>query len=198
MAANAAERSSRSRTRSTSSSNFGVIAGAAAAGVTVGMLAAIGRKVAVQAPTFLAGEWDEALAAEHAAVLKLFDAIEATTDRNTIKRSILLAQIKHALAKHALEEENAIYPALRRIGEVDGADELNKEHGYVKQYLYDLENLPNGSPAFLDKIRAFRSDIEHHMREEEDVLFPKLKSTLGDERNKHLTAAMNKEGFKLA
>jgi hemerythrin superfamily protein len=199
MATKAAEKPSRSRAaRSKQSTNLGAIAGAAAAGVTVGMLAVIGRKIAVQAPTFLAGEWDEALAAEHAAVLKLFDAIEATTDRNTIKRSILLAQLKHALAKHALEEENAVYPALRQIGEVDGADELNKEHGYVKQYLYDLENLPNGSPAFLDKIRAFRSDIEHHMREEEDVLFPKLKSTLGDERNKQLTAAMNKEGFKLA
>jgi hemerythrin superfamily protein len=199
MATKAAEKPSRSRTaRSKPSSNVGAIAGAAAAGVTFGVLAMIGRKVAVQAPTFLAGEWDEALAAEHAAVLKLFDAIEATTDRNTIKRSILLAQLKHALAKHALEEENAVYPALRQIGEVYGADKLNKEHGYVKQYLYDLENLPNGSPAFLEKIRAFRNDIEHHMREEEDVLFPRLKSTLGDERNKQLTAAMNKEGYKLA
>ncbi|MBM3928173.1 MAG: hemerythrin domain-containing protein, partial [Sphingomonadales bacterium] len=39
---------------------------------------------------------------------------------------------------------------------------------------------------------------EDHMREEEQELFPKLKAKLSAERNKQLTMAMNKEGFKLA
>ena len=119
-------------------------------------------------------------------------------ERDTTKRSILLAQLKHALAKHALQEENAIYPALREAGEVAGADELNAEHGYVKQYLYELDNMPNDSPDFLATVRKFRTDIEDHMREEEDEFFPRLKASLSDEKNKHLTLAMNKEGFKLA
>src|SRR5688572_15115863 len=54
----------------------GAMIGAAAAGVAVGLMANLGRKVAVQAPTKLAGDWDEALKAEHAAVLKLFDALQ--------------------------------------------------------------------------------------------------------------------------
>jgi hemerythrin superfamily protein len=174
------------------------LAGAGAAGIALGVLAMIGRKVAVQAPTFLAGEWDEALAAEHKAVLLLFDALQATEARNTTKRTILLAQMKHALAKHALQEENVVYPALRDAGEVEGADELNKEHGYVKQYLYELENMPNDSPKFLDTVAKFRADIEDHMQEEEQDLFPKLRAQLSPEKNKHITAMMNKEGFKLA
>jgi iron-sulfur cluster repair protein YtfE (RIC family) len=174
------------------------LASAGAAGVALGVLAMIGRKVAVQAPTYLAGEWDEALAAEHKAVLKLFDVLQATDSKNTTKRSILLAQMKHALAKHALEEENVIYPALRDAGEVAGADELNKEHGYVKQYLYELENMPNDSPKFLETVARFRADIEEHMQEEERDLFPKLRAGLSAERNKALTQMMNKEGFKLA
>ena len=178
--------------------NFGVIAGAAGAGMAMGVLAMIGRKVAVQAPTYLAGDWDEALAAEHKAVLKLFDALEATVATDKGKRTMLLMQIKHALAKHALQEESVIYPALREAGEKDAADELNKEHGYVKQYLYELENMPNGSADFLPTVARFRADIEKHMREEEDDLFPKLKAGLSEARNKHLTMAMNKEGFKLA
>ena len=182
----------------TQTSGLTKLAGAATAGVAIGMLAMIGRKAAVQAPTVLAGRWDQALAAEHKAVLKLFDAIEATEDRATTKRSVLLAQMKHALAKHALEEENVIYPALRDAGEVAGADELNKEHGYVKQYLYELENMPNDSPKFLETVARFRADIEEHMQEEERDLFPKLRAGLSAERNKALTQMMNKEGFKLA
>lgn len=185
-------------TASGGNGNFTALAGAATAGVALGVLAMIGRKAVVQAPTALAGDWDVALAAEHKAVLKLFDALEATDDRNTTKRSILLTQMKHALAKHALQEENVVYPALREAGEVAGADELNAEHGYVKQYLYELENMPNDGPEFLATVRRFRADIEDHMREEEEELFPRLRASLGEEKNKQVTFAMNKEGFKLA
>lgn len=185
-------------TKSRGLKNFGVIAGAAGAGMAMGVLAMIGRKLAVQAPTYFAGDWDEALAAEHKAVLKLFDALQATAGTDRARRSMLLMQMKHSLAKHALQEEDVIYPALREAGEKDTADELNKEHGYVKQYLYDLENMPNGSAEFLPTVARFRADIEKHMREEEDDLFPKLKARLSEAKNKHLTTAMNKEGLKLA
>lgn len=185
------------RGRDTKSSSSAIV-GAAIGGVALGVMAMIGRKIVVQAPTALAGDWDEALTAEHKATLGLFGALEATDESNTTKRSILLAQLKHVLAKHALEEENVIYPALREAGEVEGADELNAEHGYVKQYLYELDNTPNDSPEFLEIVRKFRTDIEDHMREEEETLFPRLKAGLSAEKNKHLTLAMNKEGFKLA
>ncbi len=198
MATQEANRDKAAGTTRDGNGTLGRLAGAGAAGVALGVLAMMARKAAVQAPTYLAGDWDEALAAEHKAVLKLFDALEATEPEATTRRTILLTQMKHALAKHALEEENTIYPALREAGEVAGADELNAEHGYVKQYLYELENMPNSGDAFLEKVRKFRADIEDHMREEEQELFPKLKAKLSDERNKQLTLAMNKEGFKRA
>ena len=90
------------------SGSTGAFIVAGAAGAVLGIVAMIGRKVAVQAPTALAGDWDEALAAEHAAVAKVFEAIKATTTKNTTRRAILLAQLKHALAKHALQEENSV------------------------------------------------------------------------------------------
>ncbi|HTG39048.1 hemerythrin domain-containing protein [Sphingomonas sp.] len=182
----------------TNHGNLGVIAGAATAGAAIGMLAMLGRKAAVQAPSALAGDWAEALAAEHKAVLKIFDALEATETRNTTKRAILLAQLKHALAKHDVEEGNVIYPALREAGRKDEADKLTKEHGYIKQYLYELENMPKDSEAFAGKVRKFRADIEEHMTEEETTLFPALRAQLSEEKNKALTATMNKEGFKVA
>lgn len=178
--------------------NLGMIAGAAAGGAALGLLAMFGRKAVVQAPTALAGNWDEALAAEHAATLKIFDSIEATDETAALRRNMLLAHLKHALIKHAIEEENVIYPALREAGQKEAADELNKEHGYVKQYLYELENSPTASPDWIMKVRQFRADIEKHMREEETHLFPMLRAQLSEEKNKALTLAMNKEGFKVA
>ena len=176
----------------------GTFWGAAALGMGLGVALMLGRKVAVQAPTILAGDWDKALALEHRAVEKLFDLMAATTNKNTTKRSVLLMQLKHALAKHALQEENAVYPALRDSGMVDGADELNREHGYVKQYLYELDNCPKDSDEFLQIVQRFRADIDHHVREEEEVLYPRMKAQLGEAANDRLTTAMNKEGFKLA
>ncbi|PCD03590.1 hemerythrin [Sphingomonas spermidinifaciens] len=178
--------------------NLGVIAGAATAGAAIGMLAMLGRKAAVQAPSAFAADWVAALTAEHKAVLKIFDALEATESRNTTKRTILLAQLKHALAKHDVEEGNVIYPALREAGRKDEADHLTKDHGYIKQYLYELENMPKDHAEFPAKLRKFRADIEKHMNEEETDLFPSLRAQLSDEKNKALAAAMNKEGFKVA
>ena len=178
--------------------SLGLIAGATAAGAALGVLALLGRKAAVQAPTLLAGDWRDALVAEHKATLKVFDSIQATDSSNTVKRTLLLKHLKHALSKHAIQEEMVIYPVLRDIGEHAGADELTKEHGYVKQYLYDLENMPKDSPEWLVKVGNFRSDIEEHIRDEEDRLFPRLHGALGDEKNKQVTAQMNREGFKLA
>lgn len=177
---------------------LGKIAGAVAGGAALGVLALLGRKAVVQAPTVLAGDWMDGLIAEHQAVLKLFDTIEATEDKALGRRMMLLGQIKHALAKHAIEEENVIYPALREAGRIEEADELTREHGYVKQYLYELDNMPKTSPLFLEKVRKFRADLEEHMGEEEERLFPALRTQLSEEKNAALTKTMNREGFKIA
>jgi hemerythrin superfamily protein len=170
----------------------------AAAGLTAGLAANVVRKIFVQAPTYMAGEWDDALAAEHQATLTLFDQIEKTEDSHKVRRAMLLTQIGHALAKHAIEEENAIYAALRVHGQVAEADRLNGDHGYVKQYLFELGSMDADHPQFLPKIRDFRAMLETHMREEEEKIFPKLRGLLSDEESAKLTRAMNQEGLKIA
>jgi len=174
------------------------LVGIAAAGVVTGLAANLARKAIVQAPSALAGDWLEALKAEHRMALGLFDLLQATGDEDTGKRSALLVQLKHALGKHAFTEENVIYPALRAWGDKADADKLNHDHGYVKQYLYDLEEMDNASPDFSEKVAAFRADLEAHIREEESAIFPPLHEALGETANARVTALANKEGFKLA
>ena len=176
----------------------GVLAAAAVAGAAVGFAANYGRKLFVQGLGAAAGDWADALKAEHDATLLLFDKIEATSDAQTGTRSALLVKLKYALAKHAHQEENVIYPALREANSAHDADALNAEHGYIKTYLYELETMPNDSPEWLARVRDFRSMIQEHMRMEEDEVFPKFRNTLTEEQNAKLSAMMNKEGLKLA
>ena len=180
------------------SGQTGVLAAAAVAGAAVGFAANYGRKMLVQGMGAAAGDWADALAAEHDATLALFDKIEATSDDQTWVRSHLVAKLKYALDKHAHQEENVIYPALREANSAHDADALNSEHGYIKTYLYELETLPNDSPDWLARVRDFRSMIQEHMRMEEEEVFPKFRNSLTDEQNAKLSAMMNKEGLKMA
>lgn len=176
----------------------GAAVAAAIGGLAVGLMANMGRKAVVQSMTASAGEWDQALTAEHEATLMIFDKLQATNDTNTAKRKFLLMQLKHALAKHAHQEENVIYPAMRANGLTSEADDLNNEHGYVKQFLYKLTEMNPSDAQWAVKVAEFRVQIEEHMREEEDTLFPALRNKLDDDSNHRLTVAMNKEGFKVA
>jgi hemerythrin-like domain-containing protein len=176
----------------------GVLMGAAMAGAAVGLAANVGRKLFVQYSSGATGDWLDALKTEHELTLAIFDKIEATDDKQTTMRSHLLMKLKYALTKHAIEEENVIYPALRQANSAHDADALTAEHGYVKTYLYELENMPKGSPEWLARVRDFRGMIEEHMRMEENEVFPAFRKLLSAEQNARLTTAMNKEGFKVA
>jgi hemerythrin superfamily protein len=174
------------------------LVGAVAAGLVTGLAVNLGRKIVVQAPSALAGDWLDAIKLEHKLALGLFDKLQSTSSADVAKRTTLLAQLKHALAKHAFTEENIIYPALRAWGDRADADKLNHEHGYVKQNLYDLEEMDKASPQFLTTIASFRAELQDHIREEEDTIFPPLHAALGEAGNTRVTALANKEGFKLA
>jgi hemerythrin superfamily protein len=178
--------------------NAGVLLGAAVAGAAVGLAANAGRKLFAQFSGAAAGDWFDALRAEHEATLAIFDKIEATGDDQSTARASLLAKLKYALTKHAHQEEAVVYPALRQANLAHDADALNAEHGYVKTYLYELETLAKDGPEWLARVRDFRTMLEEHMRMEEIEVFPAFRNALSDEQNAKLTAAMNKEGFKMA
>ncbi len=178
--------------------NSGMLLGAVAAGAALGLAANLGRKFLVQATSASTGDWADALAAEHAATLALFDKLELTDDSQTTQRTALLKKIKYALSKHATQEEMVVYPALRQANFASDADHLGEEHGYIKTYIYELENMAKDSPEWLARARDFRTLLESHMREEENEIFPTFRQRMSEEQNAKITALMHKEGFKFA
>ena len=173
----------------------GIIVGAAVAGAAVGIAANMGRKLFVQVASTGGVSWDEALATEHRMTLLTFDKIEATSDEQTTLRSSLLAKLKYQLTKHALEEENVIYPALRQANSAHDADALEGEHGYVKTFIYELNQMGTDAPNWLEKVREFKALVQKHARMEEEEVFPRFKQALSEEQNAKITSLVNRDGF---
>ena len=183
--------------RNDTSGNGGVLL-AGAVGFGLGLAATAGRKAAVQAITAAAGDWFDGLKAEHKLAMGIIDMMQKTTEEEPKKRAALLLSLQHALGKHAIQEEDVIYCALRAAGDGVDADQLGQEHNaQVKQGLYDLEQIDKTSPAWLARLARLKADIEHHVREEEDVVYPRLRAKLSAEENRKLTGRMNREGSRL-
>ena len=213
MATRSANRSSttRSRSRSTTSGNSssnersafrwgstGAIAGVALGGAALAIAANMGRKFLSQAFMGGHGNWAESLAQEHEAVLMIFDKMLATDETQTTQRKMLLMKLGYALDKHAYAEEHVVYPALREANETADAEELETEHGQVKEFLYRLGHMAADDPAWIDTVREFRAAVEAHARMEEDQVFPRLRDGIDEDLDARITREVKKAEFMMA
>ena len=172
--------------------------GAALGGAALAIAANLGRKLATQGLSASKGNWAESLAAEHEAVLALFEKMLATDESQTMQRKMLLMKLGHALDKHAYAEEHVVYPALREANEVADAAELETEHGEVKEFLYRLSHMETDAPEWLETVRSFRDAVSAHARMEEDQIFPRLRGEISEELDQRITSEVNKAGFAMA
>lgn len=181
-----------------SGSSFGRLATGAALGLFAGLALPAARKAVMQGPSVAAGDWMDGLIAEHRLVEKSFEALLKTQNDEMAKREMLLTKIAYALTKHAIEEENVIYPALAEHGHPDQAHHSIEEHGQVKTFIYDLRRISSTDPAWIAKAHEFWAALQRHVREEEDQIFPALHEALSPDENAKLAKMMNWEGFKAA
>jgi hemerythrin superfamily protein len=172
--------------RGTSSSNksafswgegAGPIIAAALGGAAIGFAANFGRKAFMQGLEATVGDWDEILSTEHDMALALFDKMLATDQSQTFKRKMLFMKLCHALDKHAHAEEMVVYPALREANDAADADHLEGEHGYIKTFIYELNEMGPDASNWLEKVRDFRKLVAEHAHMEEEEVFPKFRRT---------------------
>ncbi|MCL6730518.1 hemerythrin domain-containing protein [Sphingomonas hankyongi] len=195
--------SSQSRSRDSRSAfswgdGAGPVIAAALGGVAIGLAANYGRKALMQGMEAAVGDWDEILSAEHDVGLAVFDKMLATDESQTFKRKMLLMKLTHALDKHAHQEEMVVYPALREANEAVDADHLEGEHGYIKTFIYDLNEMGPDASNWLEKVREFRALVSKHAHMEEEQVFPRFKQALSEEQNARITSLVNRDGFWMA
>jgi hemerythrin superfamily protein len=191
-------RSDSSRSAFSWGEGAGPIIAAALGGAAIGFAANYGRKALMQGMEAAVGDWDEILAAEHDLALAIFDKMLATDETQTFKRKMLLMKLTHALDKHAHQEEMVVYPALREANEATDADHLEGEHGYIKTFNYELNEMGADSPTWLEKVREFRDLVSRHAHMEEEQVFPGFKGAMSEEQNAHVTSLVNRDGFWMA
>ena len=95
------------------------------------------------------------------------------------------ADVADHLTTHIASEEEVFYPAVRERRTEDILLESLEEHLSLKRLLADLLELEPADKTFEPKFKVLKEQAEHHHKEEEEHLFPKVKRILdGPERAK--------------
>lgn len=118
----------------------------------------------------------ELLKADHREVEALFKKYEDSEDATVQARTAEM--ICKMLTVHATVEEELFYPKAREVlGEDDEkelVDHAEKEHGMAKSMISKIMTMHSGILLHA-AVKALKLAIEHHVKDEETEMFPKLK-----------------------
>jgi len=116
------------------------------------------------------------LRADHKLVDELFKQYEKT--RADTRKQTLVDQICAELTAHTTIEEEIFYPAVRgAIKDADIMDEADVEHASAKELIAQLQAGKPGDDHYDAKVKVLGEYIRHHVKEEQNEMFPKAKKT---------------------
>ena len=120
------------------------------------------------------------LRADHKTVEQLFKRFEKAGDRAYVEKRQIVDRIIEELSIHAAIEEQVFYPVARQTvpGTEDVALESLEEHHIVKWVLSDLVDLDPQHERFDAKVTVLMENVRHHVKEEEQEFFPKVRAEL--------------------
>jgi hemerythrin superfamily protein len=111
------------------------------------------------------------LKADHRRVEELFTEFEKTKNDGPARRKIL-KKIITELEVHATVEEELVYPEAEADAHV--INEANEEHHVVKLLIAELKQARSMNDAVDAKVKVLKEMVQHHVKEEEGILLPKL------------------------
>jgi hemerythrin-like domain-containing protein len=100
-------------------------------------------------------------------------------------------KIVEELSVHSGIEEQIFYPAAREVLEDDSMvlEDL-EEHHIMKWTLLELHGMQPEDERFDAKVKVLIDMVRHHIKEEEEELFPELREVLGRKRLSEIGDAM--------
>jgi hemerythrin superfamily protein len=126
---------------------------------------------------------------DHEAVEQLFRQFEKLTERAHKSKEKIVLKIIRELAIHSAVEEMLFYPAVRTAGlkadtraggqASETVLESLEEHHIVKWTLTELEKMKPEDERYDAKVKVLMESVRHHVKEEQDELFPKARRLLG-------------------
>jgi hemerythrin superfamily protein len=108
-----------------------------------------------------------------AALLKRFEG-----SRQDSVKGGLAERICSELTVHATIEEEIFYPAVREaIDDDDLMDEAKVEHASLKALIGQIQAARPGSGLFDAKVTVLGEYVKHHVKEEQQEMFPKARKS---------------------
>jgi len=126
------------------------------------------------------GDAIELLIADHENVRRLFDEYEELVDdeADDEDKQALAEEICAMLTVHSMLEEEIVYPAAREaVDDEEMLDEAVVEHQSVNDLIAQIQEMEPSEELYDAKVKVLAELVEHHVREEEDELFPKLEAS---------------------
>lgn len=115
------------------------------------------------------------LKTDHKRVSDLFADYE---EANSVKeKSQIAQQICNELTVHAQIEEEIFYPAVKKaLKDKELIPEATVEHAILKSLIAQVEEEKPGGELYDAKIKVMKEYVKHHVKEEQNEIFPKAKS----------------------
>ena len=118
---------------------------------------------------------------DHKTVSNLFKEFEGLGEGATKTKKSLVEKITSELTAHAHIEETLFYPFAReQVPDVeDDVKEGLEEHHLLKVTLAELSTMSPDDEEYDAKVTVLKEVVEHHVDEEEDDWFPKVREAIG-------------------
>lgn len=121
------------------------------------------------------------LRADHKTVSALFAQYEGA--RSMLKKKALVSRICNELRVHTQIEEEIFYPAVKAaLKDHELVPEANVEHASVKDLIAQVQGKDPDGEMFDAKIKVMSEFVKHHVKEEQNEMFPRAKKTKLDMR----------------
>jgi hemerythrin superfamily protein len=131
---------------------------------------------------------------DHQLIQTTLEEMEHSGNRSVAWRAKQFLTLKTVLGKHAMAEEDVVYPLLHdQANAVEKAKHLYDEHADIKIHLYEIENLLKANADWTSVVRSLRQIVVEHIQDEEQVEFPRLRRILDERDTRKLAGLIRRE-----
>jgi hemerythrin superfamily protein len=132
------------------------------------------------------------LKADHKEIRRLFRQFQAVGDQAIKKKAKIVGQIIELLTVHTYIENEVMYAEVCALLPDLKGDVLEsyEEHHVADVLCIELAGMPPGAERFDAKATVLIENVTHHIEEEEQDWFPKVRAGLGRKRILELGAKL--------
>ena len=132
------------------------------------------------------------LKADHKEIRNLFRKFQAAGDKAVKQKETIVGQIIALLTVHTYIENEVMYPEVCALlpGLKDDVLESYEEHHVADVLCMELAGMPAGAERFDAKATVLIENVTHHIEEEEQDWFPKVRAGLSRKQLQEIGARL--------